>query len=113
MILHLLDACRYLSAIIVTLRFYLQTLIHREEICNIHVVCELILEGEYTISGAHSYSAATVGREGIWADQKWNMVVLVWVFNLEWDLDPWIETFSPSPLKIRSRFESKLINPGR
>lgn len=59
----------------------------------------------------HIHSTSPVSGEGIRANQKWDVVVFFWVFNLESNLHPGIETFSACLFKIFLRLEDDLVSP--
>jgi len=59
----------------------------------------------------HMHSTSSVSGERIRANQKWDVVMFFWVFNLESDLHPGIKTFSACLFKIFLRLEDDLVSP--
>lgn len=57
------------------------------------------------------HSTSPVSGEGIRANQKWDMVMFFWVFDLESNLHPWIEAFSTCLFKILLRLKDDLVSP--
>lgn len=64
-----------------------------------------------SIVSFHIHSTSPVSGEGIRANQKWDVVMFFWVFDLESNLHPGIETLSTCLFKILLRLEDDLVSP--
>lgn len=64
-----------------------------------------------SIVSSHMHSTSPVSGKGIRADQKWDVVMFFWVFDLKSNLHPGIETFSVCLFKILLRLKDDLVSP--
>jgi len=53
--------------------------------------------------------APAICRERVRTNQKWDVIMFFWIFDLEGDLHPRIETFAPCALKESLSFEYDFV----
>lgn len=55
--------------------------------------------------------ASAICRKRVWANEKWDMIMFVWIGNFECNLNPRIKALALCPLEVLLRFEYYFVKP--